>query len=47
MEMFCFIMGIIIEAFKLITGEQYVIFDDESLNNYSHDETEHLHFYLK
>ncbi|MEP6594704.1 MAG: FAD-linked oxidase C-terminal domain-containing protein [Ginsengibacter sp.] len=33
-----------IEAFTLITGQQYVIFDDENLINYSHDETEHLHF---
>ena len=33
-----------IEAFKSIVGEQYVMIDDESLNNYSHDETEHLYF---
>ena len=33
-----------IEAFKSITGEKYVFVDEESLNNYSHDETEHLHF---
>ena len=25
-----------------IVGEQYVVFDEESLNNYGHDETEHL-----
>ena len=34
----------LIDTFKLISGEQYVIVDEESLNNYSHDETEHLHF---
>src|SRR5438874_3360145 len=33
-----------IESFKLITGEQYVIVDEENLYNYSHDETEHLSF---
>ncbi|MEO6327731.1 MAG: FAD-linked oxidase C-terminal domain-containing protein [Ginsengibacter sp.] len=33
-----------VEAFKSITGEEYVVVDDESINNYSHDETEHLHF---
>ena len=33
-----------IEAFKLITGEQYVKVDEESLYNYSHDETENLSF---
>ena len=33
-----------IEAFKSISGDQYVIADEESRNNYSHDETEHLHF---
>jgi glycolate oxidase len=33
-----------IEAFKKIVGEQYVFSDEESLNNYSHDETEDLHY---
>jgi glycolate oxidase subunit GlcD len=31
-----------IEAFKDIVGSAYVLADDESLNNYGHDETEHL-----
>src|SRR4051812_16890062 len=31
-----------IEAFKEIVGSGYVLADDESLNNYGHDETEHL-----
>ncbi len=33
-----------IEAFKKIVGEKYVFVDEESLNNYAHDETEDLHF---
>src|SRR6266705_506402 len=33
-----------IEEFKKILGEKYVLIDDESLYNYSHDETEDLHF---
>ncbi|MCC7402506.1 MAG: FAD-binding protein [Chitinophagaceae bacterium] len=33
-----------IEAFRQIVGEQYVFFDEESLNHYSHDETEDLHY---
>ena len=33
-----------LEAFKNITGYSYVFTDEESLNNYAHDETENLHF---
>src|SRR6266487_4609040 len=33
-----------VEEFKKILGEKYVLIDDESLYNYSHDETEDLHF---
>ena len=33
-----------IEAFKKITGEQFVISDEESLTHYAHDETEDLHY---
>ncbi|HSU28000.1 MAG TPA: FAD-linked oxidase C-terminal domain-containing protein [Chitinophagaceae bacterium] len=33
-----------IEAFKKILGEKYVLVDEESLNHYSHDETEDLHY---
>lgn len=33
-----------IEAFKRIVGEKYVLTDEESLYNYSHDETEDLHY---
>lgn len=33
-----------IEAFRQIVGEAYVLLDEESLNNYGHDETEHLLF---
>ena len=33
-----------IEAFKKIVGEDFVFVDEESLNNYAHDETENLHF---
>jgi glycolate oxidase len=32
------------DEFKTITGEQYVLADDESLQNYGHDETENLLF---
>ena len=32
------------EAFKKISGEPFVFTDEESLNNYAHDETEDLHF---
>ncbi|RYF85595.1 MAG: FAD-binding protein, partial [Chitinophagaceae bacterium] len=33
-----------LEAFKSIVGESFVFTDEESLNNYAHDETENLHF---
>ena len=33
-----------VEQFKKILGEKYVLVDEESLNNYAHDETENLHF---
>ncbi|MEP6700835.1 MAG: FAD-binding protein, partial [Bacteroidota bacterium] len=33
-----------VEAFKNILGEQFVFVDEESLQHYSHDETEDLHF---
>src|SRR5215217_9142104 len=33
-----------IEQFKTIVGAEYVFVDEESLNNYAHDETENLHF---
>jgi glycolate oxidase len=33
-----------IDLFKNIVGEGYVFADEESLNNYAHDETENLHF---
>ncbi|HEX7846045.1 MAG TPA: FAD-linked oxidase C-terminal domain-containing protein [Chitinophagaceae bacterium] len=33
-----------IDAFKMIVGERFVLTDEESLHNYSHDETEDLHF---
>jgi glycolate oxidase len=33
-----------VEEFKKILGEKYVFIDDESLQHYSHDETEDLHF---
>jgi glycolate oxidase len=32
------------DLFKNIVGEAYVFVDEESLNNYAHDETENLHF---
>ena len=31
-------------SFKKIIGETYVVTDEDSLNNYAHDETENLHF---
>ena len=33
-----------IDQFRKIVGEQYVLLDNESLNEYGHDETEHLLF---
>ena len=33
-----------IEQFKKIVGDAWVFVDEESLNNYAHDETENLHF---
>ena len=33
-----------INAFKEIVNDAYVFTDEESLNNYAHDETENLHF---
>ena len=33
-----------IESFKKIVGEAYVLLDEESLYQYSHDETEDLHY---
>ena len=34
----------LIDLFKKIAGDTYVFADEESLNNYAHDETENLHF---
>src|SRR6187455_1115182 len=34
----------IINEFKAIVGENFVLYDDEALNHYAHDETENLHF---
>lgn len=34
----------IIEQFRQIAGADFVLLDEESLNNYGHDETEHLLF---
>ncbi len=34
----------LINLFKEIAGDTYVLADEESLNNYAHDETENLHF---
>jgi len=31
-----------VEKFKSIVGEAYVLADEENLNHYGHDETEHL-----
>ena len=33
-----------IDTFKTIVGKQFVFVDEENLNKYSHDETEHLHY---
>ena len=33
-----------IKSFRQISGEQFVLLDEESLNHYAHDETEDLHF---
>src|SRR5688572_2723538 len=33
-----------LEEFEKIVGKEYVFVDEEILNNYAHDETEHLHF---
>ena len=33
-----------IAQFKKIAGDAFVLVDEESLNNYAHDETENLHF---
>lgn len=33
-----------IDAFKKITGDAFVLVDEETLNHYAHDETENLHF---
>lgn len=33
-----------IESFKRIVGDKFVLYDEESLYNYSHDETEDLHY---
>ena len=33
-----------LEIFKKIAGEAFVFTDEDSLNNYAHDETENLHF---
>lgn len=33
-----------LQQLKDILGEAYVFADEESLNNYAHDETEHLHY---
>jgi glycolate oxidase len=34
----------LIDLFKKIAGDTFVFADEESLNNYAHDETENLHF---
>jgi len=33
-----------IAAFRKITGDPFVLMDEETLNHYAHDETENLHF---
>lgn len=33
-----------LDRFRSISGEKYVLVDEETLHNYSHDETEDLHF---
>src|SRR5687767_16004392 len=34
----------LIESFRKIVGEKFVLVDEESLHHYSHDETEDLHY---
>src|SRR6186713_3393909 len=34
----------IIHEFKNIVGENYVLYDEETLDHYAHDETENLHY---
>ena len=34
----------IINEFKKIVGENYVLYDEETLDRYAHDETENLHY---
>ncbi|HEV8272478.1 MAG TPA: FAD-binding oxidoreductase, partial [Chitinophagaceae bacterium] len=34
----------IINEFKKIVGENYVVYDEETLDHYAHDETENLHY---
>ncbi len=34
----------VIQQFKRIVGDKYVLHDEETLNHYAHDETENLHF---
>src|SRR5262245_16939458 len=34
----------IIDQFKNIVGENYVLYDDETLERYAHDETENLYY---
>src|SRR6186713_411655 len=34
----------IINEFKNIVGENYVLYDEETLDHYAHDETENLHY---
>src|SRR3954454_2576672 len=33
-----------LDAFKKISGDQYVIIENDLLHNYAHDETEDFHF---
>ena len=33
-----------LHQFKKIVGDNFVFVDEETLNNYAHDETENLHF---
>jgi glycolate oxidase len=35
----------IINEFKKIVGENYVLYDEETLDHYAHDETENLHYF--
>jgi glycolate oxidase len=39
------IIGSVLSKLKEIAGEKYVFTDEESLEHYSHDETEDFHFY--